>query len=285
MTERQIDHIVIAVQDLDAAAARYEALGFTLTPRAQHSWGTANRLVQFPDHSFIELLEIERPELIPEHAPGETPPRFSFGAFNRDFLAVGEGLSMFVLSSQDSRADAARFAAAGLGGYAPFDFERQARQPDGSVVTVGFSLAYATSEDMPRCVCFTCHNRYPENFWKPDFQRHANGSDGLSEVVMVSAAPSAQRAFFEGFTGTRGEEDADGLRFACGPHRLSVMTPQAFAERFSQPAPSLAQGPRFAAIVLSGAALDPRVTPAAEADGLVIAWQPSGQAPDSAAVA
>jgi catechol 2,3-dioxygenase-like lactoylglutathione lyase family enzyme len=35
-TGRAIDHVVLAVRDLDRAAARYEQLGFTLTPRASH---------------------------------------------------------------------------------------------------------------------------------------------------------------------------------------------------------------------------------------------------------
>ena len=33
---RSIDHVVVAVRDLDRAAHSYEALGFTLTPRAMH---------------------------------------------------------------------------------------------------------------------------------------------------------------------------------------------------------------------------------------------------------
>ena len=278
MTERQIDHIVHTVKNLDAAAATYEAMGFTLTPRAQHAWGTANRLVQFPDKSFIEVLEIERPELIPEHGTDETPPRFSFGAYSREFVADGEGLSMLVLSGEDSRGDAQRFAEAGLDGYAPFDFERQARQPDGSEMTVAFSLAFATSKAMPRAACFTCHNRFPQNFWKPQYQRHANGAEGLAEVVMVANEPIEQRLFFESFAGVAATTEDGGLEYAIGPHRLSVLTPQTYAARFGQPAPSQAQGPRFAAVVVSGKSLASGVTPAAEAHGLLISRQASSAA-------
>lgn len=278
MTERQIDHIVHMVADLDAAAATYEGMGFTLTPRAQHAWGTANRLVQFPDNSFIEILEIDRPELIPEAESTQTPPRFSFGAYNRDYLKDGEGLSMLVLSGNDSRGDAERFAEAGLGGYAPFDFERQARQPDGSQVTVGFSLAFATSEAMPRVACFTCHNRFPQNFWKPQYQQHANGAEGLAEVVMVSAEPDKQRQFFQSFTGVQPVAEDDGFVYRVGPHRFSIMTPQSYTTRFAQPAPSLEQGPRFAALVVSGQNLASGIAPAADAHGLMIAKRGSSAA-------
>ena len=65
MTARGFDHLVWAVEDLDAAAAGLEALGFTVTPRARHPWGTENRLVQL-DGFFLELLAIGEGADIPE---------------------------------------------------------------------------------------------------------------------------------------------------------------------------------------------------------------------------
>ncbi|MBO6820247.1 VOC family protein, partial [Thalassospira sp.] len=43
---RAIDHIVLCVNDLDAAIAVYTQLGFTVTPRAVHPFGTGNALIQ-----------------------------------------------------------------------------------------------------------------------------------------------------------------------------------------------------------------------------------------------
>src|SRR5687768_8279826 len=114
-----IDHLVLAVRDLDRASALYERLGFTLTPRGEHPWGTANRLVQF-DGCFLELLAVSALEKIAAAEPGA----FSFGAFNRDFLSRREGLSMLVLDSRDARQDRERFRVAGLETYATFDFGR-----------------------------------------------------------------------------------------------------------------------------------------------------------------
>ena len=82
-----IDHIVHAVRDLDAAGALYRRLGFTVGARNRHDWGTHNLIVQFPT-AFVELLEIGEPEKIPPHG-GRF---FSFGAFNRDYIAAREGL-------------------------------------------------------------------------------------------------------------------------------------------------------------------------------------------------
>jgi hypothetical protein len=90
-----LDHIVHAVRDLDAAAARYASFGFTVGARNRHPWGTHNVLVQFPGF-FVELLTVGEPEKIVP--PG--PRQLSFGAFTRDFLARREGFSMLVLESR-----------------------------------------------------------------------------------------------------------------------------------------------------------------------------------------
>ncbi len=229
-----IDHLVVAVRDLAAAAARYEALGFTVTPRASHpdEMGTANRLVQFAGHNFIELLEVDRPERLVGHDLKAVPPRFSFGAFNRDYLKAGAGLSMLVLAGRDSAADVARFAHAGLQTYAPFDFGRRAILPDGSEVEVAFSLAFATDPAMQRAACFTCHNRFPENFWKPAFQDHANGVERIAGRLHARRTAGAPRRLPGGLHrrhgGTAGGRPAGLLRTAraagsdAGRHRGAV---------------------------------------------------------------
>ena len=135
---RGLDHIVHAVHDLDAAGERMRALGFTVGARNRHPWGTHNRIVQFPG-VFIELLAIGEPEL----SRRAKPRSISFGAFTRDFLARGEGLSMLVLEGKGAAADAEAFRAAGIGDFDVFDFEREGKRPDGSTVKVAFSLAFA----------------------------------------------------------------------------------------------------------------------------------------------
>src|SRR5258708_39106540 len=106
-TGRAIDHVVLAVRDLDRAAARYEQLGFTLTPRASHDdrMGTSNRLAQFRGKSFIELLEVDRPDRLAAHDFSRGPPFFSFGDHNRLALGDPEGRSILAFATHDARAD------------------------------------------------------------------------------------------------------------------------------------------------------------------------------------
>ncbi|HEV2564408.1 MAG TPA: VOC family protein, partial [Microvirga sp.] len=131
---RRIDHLVVAVHDLDQAASFYQRLGFQVGARNRHPWGTENRIIQLPG-SFIELISVgERAAISPHQASA-----FSFGAFVQDYLQDREGLAMLALDSRDAKADAALFAERGIGSFEPFHFERTGRRPDGSETKVAFT--------------------------------------------------------------------------------------------------------------------------------------------------
>jgi catechol 2,3-dioxygenase-like lactoylglutathione lyase family enzyme len=53
-----LDHIPVAVRDLEAASATYRALGFSLKPGRPHANGIRNAHVKFPDGAGIELLTV-----------------------------------------------------------------------------------------------------------------------------------------------------------------------------------------------------------------------------------
>lgn len=223
---RRIDHLVVAVRDLDAAAAFYARLGFLVGARNRHPWGTENRLVQFRS-SFVELIAVDDPAAIPEHGPR----RFSFGAFVRDAVRAREGLAMLVLDSADARADARRFRDSGIGDFEPFFFERRGRRPDGAEVEVAFTLAFAVDAAAPDAGFFVCQQHRPENFWNPAFQRHPNGASDIVAATLSAPRPEAHRAFLRTFADVT--EDAAGaphvplaggrieLVQAAGPARLS----------------------------------------------------------------
>lgn len=199
MSHRRMDHLVIAVRDLDAAGDFYRRLGFQVGARNRHPWGTENRLIQFGS-SFLELITVADPAMIPPHAPG----RFSFGAFVRDYLARREGCAMVVLDSTDAQADAADFAAKGIGCFEPFFFERIGRRPDGGETRVAFTLAFAMQPGLPDAAFFVCQQHCPENFWNPAFQTHPSGATGIRSIVLSVPEPSDHVRFLSGFTGTPG---------------------------------------------------------------------------------
>jgi hypothetical protein len=255
-----IDHLIICVHDLAQAEQSWRKLGFTLTPTGVHPFGTSNRLAMF-GNNFLELLAVTHPAAVPAAAPG----RFSFAGHNQDFLATAEGMSMLALHSTDAHADAARFAANGIGAYrpfgayAPFDFGRDALLPGGATARVEFSLAFATDPAMPGLAFFTCQQRHPpELFWKPDYQRHPSGALRVAEVVMSAPEPTAHRSFLEHLTESPAELAPGQLTVGMAGDRITVLSPGEIARRL----PGLDLGlaadgpPRFCAARLAVADLD-----------------------------
>jgi hypothetical protein len=191
-----LDHIVHAVRDLDAVADFYVRAGFTVGGRNRHPWGTHNRIVQLKN-CYIELLEVAEPEKIVPHGPRS----FSFGAFSRDYLARRQGFSMVLLNSKDAHEDARAFEASGIGPFEVFDFAREGKRPDGTTVKLAFSLAFAAEPNSPDVRFAACQHHYPENFWNPAFQTHANGAERVAGVVMVASDPPNHQEFLKAYVG------------------------------------------------------------------------------------
>jgi catechol 2,3-dioxygenase-like lactoylglutathione lyase family enzyme len=243
---RGLDHVVHAVRDLDAAAELYRRLGFTVGARNRHppSWGTHNHIIQLPGF-FIELLAVAETAAIAPHADRF----FSFGAFNRDFLARAEGLSMLAVEGRDARADAASFRTAGIGDFEVFDFEREASRPDGSPVRVGFSLAYARDPRASDAAFFVSQQHYPENFWNPAFQDHPNTARTVAAVVLIAENPSDHHVFLSALTSEREMlATSSGVSLRTPRGEIQVMEASAYRSHFGFEPPDVARGARLAAV-------------------------------------
>ena len=227
---RKIDHLVIAVADLDSARAAWQRLGFTVTPAAQHPFGTANALVLFGGN-LIELLAVSDPAAIPEADVGV----FSFTAFNRDFLKKREGASMLALQSADAAADRADFEAHGLPVFAPFDFERMASGPDGAERKVAFSLTFTREPRLREAGFFTCQHHFPEDFWHSEYQEHSNGAARIASVVMVTRDPADFHAFVTHLTGQHDMQSTSlGVTFDLGGETIEILSPIAYRAWFGK---------------------------------------------------
>lgn len=227
---RGIDHLVLAVHGLDHARKVYTRMGFTLTPTAQHPFGTYNSLVQL-EGCFLELLGMRDPRAIPPIGPGA----FSFARFHHHFLERREGMSMLVLETADADADAAEYARLGLQTFLPFGFEREAGQPDGTTKKVGFRTAFVTDPWIPEAAFFVCQNLYPENFWNPAYQVHPNGATTIGDVVMIARDPADHHALYEKLTGVRSiRSSSSGIDVETPRGRIRVMTPNAVERRWGE---------------------------------------------------
>ena len=241
---RGLDHVVHAVRDLEAAAALYGRLGFQVGARNQHPWGTHNRLVQFPGF-FLEILAVGEPgKIIPA-----TRTAFSFGAFNRDFLAaVGEGLSCMVVEGHDPAVEKAALDAAGFSGFDLLNFSRKGKRADGSETEVGFSIAFARDPASPHAGFFTCKQTHPESFWSADLQRHENGAQSIEACVLVVENPTDHHIFLEALIGVRDVRATSlGLHVSTPRGDVLALDPRAFRDAYGVE-PPIDAGLRLAAL-------------------------------------
>jgi hypothetical protein len=100
----QIDHVLIAASDLDAAAARLEAEhGLSATGGGRHEGiGTRNRIVPL-GRGYLELITVED--------PGEAAASPLGAALAERIEAVGDGLMGWAVAVPDVSAHAARVGA------------------------------------------------------------------------------------------------------------------------------------------------------------------------------
>ncbi len=99
-----IDHVLIAVEDLDIAVETYERLGFQVLRGGKHpNMGTHNALVPLADGTYLELIGVWDGELAAQAAP------FVLAALERE-----NRLARFVLASDNLDADVIAIRARGF---------------------------------------------------------------------------------------------------------------------------------------------------------------------------
>lgn len=165
-----IDHAVIAVRDLQAAARAFTALGFTLTPLGRHSIGSRNHCIMLGS-TYLELLE-----------PSSAHPWL---AYYRDFVSRGDGLAALALATDDADAAYRQLVAQGVAAQPPMDLARPV-ELDGENRTARFRLVQVSRE------VFLCQHLTRELVWRPRWQSHANGAAELTKVDFPGAAPFAR---------------------------------------------------------------------------------------------
>src|SRR5258706_2240827 len=176
-TLSRLDHVIIAVRNLDEAAATYRKLGFTLTPRGLHEGrGTGNHCIMFK-HSYIELLGI----VDEVGAKGRLAERVN---------ARGEGGLGIAYGADDADAAAAALRAAGIAVEDPIELSRPI-DLDGKRQMVKFRNVMMPGLTLPGMMQFVCTHLTPElTRARHEWQLHPNGATGIREVV-IDAPPNS----------------------------------------------------------------------------------------------
>ena len=205
MTDLTLDHVLIAVRDLDAAKDTFEKLGFKVTPEGRHPGrGTSNRLVVFGGE-YLELISVHDPDgdLFRPNLPS--------------FLDEREGLFIFAMGTSDVYERTRSVRAADVLITDPVKGSRQAA--DGSTA-YSWTQAEIDPDAMPGSQTFfiqhdhTIEERYND---PPDPTNHPNGVSGVASLslAVADANAAAQRwANVFGMVGASGggSDHAAGVR-------------------------------------------------------------------------
>jgi catechol 2,3-dioxygenase-like lactoylglutathione lyase family enzyme len=230
MTVGGIDHLVVAARELDRARRCYERLGFTLTPRGEHSLGSSNQCMMFRDGDYLELLAIG--------VPGRRP-------YYEAFLARREGAAALAFATESAEATRAAWEAAGLRAAPLEAFGRPVDLPTGReearFVTVTLELAQT-----PEARLFACQHLTPALVWLPDHLDHANGARGIASITIVTADPSATAAVHARATGRLATSTVGECGIELGATALRFVTPAGAAALFPDD-PLLEREPPFIA--------------------------------------
>lgn len=189
-----LDHVVIAVADLDTAIQDYRDLGFTVVPGGVHAnRATHNALIPFANGTYLELLAAtgERP----------IPGRLDFSRL----LEQGEGPVGFALRTEHIEAEGARLRAAGfaVGEIIPGERRRQ----DGTLVQ--WKLALLDDGFAPFLIQDVTpqDRRIPTD---PALTTHANNAAGLIAVEIAARdLPQARERYTRLFGVSAPDSGAD----------------------------------------------------------------------------
>lgn len=216
---RGIDHVVIAVRDLDRAEAQYRRLGFAPTPRGHHvKLGSYNHCAMFGT-DYLELL-----------AQG-TPPR---PALER-FLKAREGILGIALRTADARRTFADMRSQGVAIAEAVDFGRPVDTSDGQR-EARFTTTELDNDSTAGLRVFFCEHKTPELVWLPQYRIQPNGVTGLAGLTIVDTGGR-----LEGVLARALGEAARAIEY---------LTPAAAAERFAGDAILKVAPPYVAAIRL-----------------------------------
>jgi catechol 2,3-dioxygenase-like lactoylglutathione lyase family enzyme len=206
-----IDHIVVVVRDLDAAASDYERLGFTVVPGGKHPVGTHNALIAFADGSYIELIAFYRSN--PEHR--------WWGA-----LQKGEGLVDFCMQTNDMAGDAATLRDAGVRMNDPQPWSRT--RPDGYQLKWTLSIP---QEGHRGVAPFLIQDQTPREERVPRETNHKNVAQGIGTVIVAVEDAIEVRDWYRSLLRRHGEPveradlDAAGVGFKVRRHSLHFLAP------------------------------------------------------------
>ena len=190
----RLDHVVIAVRNLDEAAKTYRSFGFNLTPRGLHEGkGTGNHCIMFPN-TYVELL-------------GVVDASGAEGRLAQRVKARGEGGIAIAYGADDADKTCAALRAAGIDAEDPNDLSRPL-DLDGKREMVRFRNVNMPGLKLPETMQFVCTHATPElTRARREWQLHPSGATGVTKIIVAHDKPQDAATELAKLFGTAGELD------------------------------------------------------------------------------
>ncbi|SEC97639.1 VOC family protein [Bradyrhizobium erythrophlei] len=214
-----LDHLVVLVQDIDRAQAKFEALGFRVTPRGFHSppLPTQNHTAVFAEN-YIELLYFP---------PGtNAASRFAH-------LPLGyEGPAIVGLRPTDSSVVHKELVSLGFDPPPISEGGRTVDTPDGPRHASWRNQRFP--DDAPGLpALFSCGHLNRSLVYRPQWMDHPNGALGLTEIVMTHPEPRSLAEAHARLVGPHRVQDTEkGIVAQWGSITFSILSPDEVANRY-----------------------------------------------------
>jgi len=229
-----IDHVVIVVNDLAAAADSFRRMGFVVTPRGDHTLGSRNHCVMLGE-DYIELL------VSPPENPHPSRQHYT------EFAKAGDGLAAIALRTDSAKGAYTELLWAGFSPSDPVDFSRPVRLPEGPR-EARFRITQLAPDKTPGGRVFLCEHFTPETVWRPEYQAHPNGATALAAVAIVAENVADTARAYERLFDVRARPITEGLLVDTGSAPIAVMTASDLAMRLPGIATSARLAPKLAAL-------------------------------------
>lgn len=245
-----LDHIVVLVHDLKAAAAQWQAAGFNVRAGGQHRMGSRNMLIVLHDETYIELIQIlswsRRLRLGMMQRLGILNRALKdWNPFEQHFIKLGlrsPGLIDFAVAGQPITKLLSRLRTAGVKYLGPAKGTR--KQKDGEIIR--WQCGMPVNLEMP----FLCIDDTERSLRVPPVStsEHVNGAQAISRLVVLVSDLEKSRKLYEVLLETHARDvdvfqESRSVEFSLGPCTLVLTQPNGRHTRLGRQLSRYGQGP------------------------------------------
>jgi hypothetical protein len=237
--KRELDHVGVAVKNLDRGHEAFSRLGFQLTARSIHSgsasagapitkWGSGNHCAMFHE-GYLEIIGLTDPAIY---------------SSVKDMVARYEGLHIVAVGCGDADAALAEFQKSGAPVEAARALERDAPYgPDNKETRrAKFRNMYVNRDAFPEGRFLFIEHLTRDVLWQPHLLDHPNGAIGIDAVYFVVADAAATARKFAPVFSDKVQQFPNGAKLTLDRGTMWLAEEKGWRERvpgsFVPPIPS-----------------------------------------------